>query len=191
MIIHGETLISEDVLEKEFVCNLSACSGACCVEGEFGAPLDEEEIAEIDRNLEAIKPYMTAQGRRKIARGIFAERDPDGDLVTKCIKGRDCVFAISENGIYKCAIEKAFEDGKSDFRKPISCHLYPIRISKVGEYEALNYSKWDICSDACKLGQKLKVPVYKFLRAPLIRKFGEEWYSELEGIGEALNADKA
>jgi hypothetical protein len=186
MLIHGNTLISEDILEKEFVCNLSACKGACCVEGDYGAPLLESELEDIDRNLEAIKEYMTPEARKKIAKGGYSELDPDGDLVTKCISGRDCVFAISENGIYKCAMEKAYEDGKTDFHKPISCHLYPIRISEVGEYEALNYNKWEICSAACTLGKKLSVPVYSFLKGPLMRKYGAEWYKGLEEIAEAM-----
>lgn len=188
MIIHENTLISEDILEKEFVCNLSACKGACCVEGDYGAPLLDEELNDIDRNLEAIKPYMTARGRSRIEEGGYSELDPDGDLVTKCIGGRDCVFAISEGGIYKCAIEKAYEEGKSDFRKPVSCHLYPVRISEVGEYLALNYSRWDICSPACSLGEKLRVPVYRFLKEPLIRKFGAGWYHSLEEIAAARHA---
>lgn len=185
MIIHEQTLISEDILEKEFVCNLSACKGACCVEGDYGAPLLDAELLDIDRNLEAIKPYMTPQGRKRIEKGGYSELDPDGDLVTKCISGRDCVFAISEDGVYKCAIEKAYEAGESDFHKPISCHLYPIRISEVGEYEALNYNRWDICSPACTLGQKLRIPVFQFLKAPLVRKYGTEWYKGLEEIAAA------
>jgi hypothetical protein len=185
MLIHENTLISEDIFEKDFVCNLAACKGACCVEGDFGAPLLDEELEHIDRNLEAIKKYMTPEAKQKIAKGGYSEIDPDGDLGTKCINGRDCVFAITENGVYKCAMEKAYEAGESDFHKPISCHLYPIRISQVGEYEALNYNKWDICSPACTLGKQLKVPVYAFLKGPLTRKYGAEWYKSLEEIAAA------
>ena len=182
MLLHENTLVSLDVIEEEFVCNLSACKGECCVEGEFGAPLDEEEIAIIDKELPNILPYLTDAGAKKIKKEGFHELDTDGDIVTKCIKGRDCVFAISEKGVYKCGIEKAYEEGKTKFMKPISCHLYPIRLDKVGEYTALNYSRWDICSPACKQGKVLKVPIYKFLKYSLERKFGVEWYAGLEHI---------
>ncbi|MCX6351626.1 MAG: DUF3109 family protein [Bacteroidetes bacterium] len=184
MIQHEGTLISLDVLEEDFVCNLSQCKGACCVEGDFGAPLNEDEIEIIERDLEAIKPFMTAVAVTQIEEMGFAEKDPDGDLVTQCIKGRDCVFAISEKGVYKCAIEKAYEAGKTDFKKPISCHLYPIRLSELQDYTAINYSVWDICTPACTLGKELKVPVYKFLKEPLQRKFGVQWYKDLELIAK-------
>ena len=184
MIQHDGTLISLDVLEEDFVCNLSKCKGAGCVEGDFGAPLNEDEIAIIEKDLEAIKPFMTSIAVKQIEEMGFAEKDPDGDLVTQCIKGRDCVFAIDEAGVYKCAIEKAFEAGKTDFKKPISCHLYPIRLSTLKEYTAINYSVWDICAPACTLGKELKVPVYRFLKEPLQRKFGEQWYADLEEIAQ-------
>jgi hypothetical protein len=183
MILHGNTLISLDLLEKEFVCNLTACKGACCVEGESGAPLLEEELALIDKNLEQVKPFMSAAARQKLEQeGSYYETDFDGDLVTRCMGGRDCIFAMNENGVYKCAIEKAWEAGQSDFKKPVSCHLYPIRIAEVGEYEALNYNRWEVCSPACSLGAQLQVPVYKFLKDALIRRYGQDWYDELEAI---------
>ncbi|MGZ5243953.1 MAG: DUF3109 family protein [Bacteroidia bacterium] len=182
MIVHENTLLSLDLFENEFVCNLSKCKGSCCVEGEYGAPLLEEEIPVIEENLEAIKPFMSPKMRKSVEKNGFYESDPDGDLVTKCMSGRDCVFAVNEDGIYKCAMENAFLAGKTNFHKPISCHLYPIRIAQVGEFEALNYSRWDICDDACSLGKQLQVPVFKFLKNPLIRKYGENWYKELEFI---------
>jgi hypothetical protein len=182
MLVHHNTLISLDILEEDFVCNLSKCKGACCVEGEFGAPLEYGELEIIEKEIEAILPYLTSVAQKQIREKGFHEIDIDGDLVTQCISGRDCVFAISEAGIYKCGIEKAYEAGKLSYKKPISCHLYPIRVSAVGDYIALNYSRWDICSDACKLGAELKVPVYKFLKGPLVRRFGEEWYEGLEAI---------
>jgi len=184
MIIHGDTLISEDIFEQNFICHIDKCKGICCVEGDYGAPLEEEEIPIIQSHLEAIKPYMSVKGLEVLAKDGFYEKDKDGDLVTTCVKKRDCVFAISENGIYKCAIEKAYLDNKIDFHKPISCHLYPIRLSKVSEFTAINYSRWYICSAACKLGDKEKVPMYAFLKQPLIRRFGEEWYKDLEDIAE-------
>src|SRR5690606_37102905 len=136
----------------------------------------------IEENLEAIKPFMTKKALKSLGKNGFYETDEDGDLVKKCLSGRDCVFAVNEDGTYKCAIENAFNAGKSTFHKPISCNLYPIRIAEVGEFEALNYSRWDICDDACSLGKQLQVPVYKFLKNPLIRKYGEDWYNELEFI---------
>lgn len=190
MIVLGNTLISLDIFETEFVCNLNQCKGSCCVEGDYGAPLDAEEVDAISGNLEGIKPYMTERARKKLDKQGFHEADPDGDLVTQCIGGRDCIFAIEEAGMYKCAIEKAHYDGKSSFLKPISCHLYPIRLSQVGEFTALNYHKWDICSDACHLGAALKVPVYKFLKNALIRQFGESWYHELEHIAAEYEASR-
>jgi hypothetical protein len=182
MLLHENTLISLDLLEKEFVCNLDKCKGACCVEGESGAPLDVEEIGLISEDIESIKPYMEPRSRDLLEKDGFHEYDKDGDLVTRCMNGRACIFAITENGIYKCAIEKAFNDGKTSFRKPLSCHLYPVRISKVGEFLALNYSKWEVCDPACKLGRSLKVPVYKFLKESLERGFGAEWYQGLVEI---------
>jgi hypothetical protein len=184
MIIHEHTLISPDIFEMEFACNLNKCKGACCVEGEFGAPLAEMELEVIDSQLENIRPYMTHKAKALLDKEGFYEKDIDGDLVTKCLSGRDCIFAINEEGVYKCSIDKAWQDGKSNFRKPISCHLYPIRISQVGEYTALNYDRWDICSPACEMGKSLGMPVYKYLKDALIRNFGEKWYSELEIIAE-------
>jgi len=190
MILHENTLISLDIFEKEFVCNLSKCKGSCCVEGEYGAPLLAEEIPLIEENLEAIKPFMAPKALKALEKSGFYEADPDGDLVTTCLKGRDCVFAVNENGVYKCAMENAYAAGKTNFHKPVSCHLYPIRIAEVGDYEALNYSKWNICDDACSLGKELKVPIYKFLKGPLTRKYGEQWYSDLEQIAQEFNSGR-
>jgi hypothetical protein len=182
MLLHDNTLISLDLLEKEFVCNLSACKGACCIEGESGAPLEEEEISIIAQNLEGIKPYMDSRALNLLTQEGFHEYDRDGDLVTKCLNGRECIFAITEEGIYKCAIEKACNEGKSTFKKPVSCHLYPVRVAKVGDYVALNYNKWEVCDPACSLGNSLKVPVFKFLKDALVRRFGTDWYQGLEEI---------
>jgi hypothetical protein len=187
MIIHEQTLISEDVLEKNFICNLGKCKGACCVEGEQGAPVSKEEITLIEKDLEQIKPYLTPQSIKAIEAKGFWETDPEGDLVTTCLPTGECNFSIYKDGILGCGIEQAWKDGKTTFRKPISCHLYPIRISQVGEYDALNYHRWDVCKPACKLGNEHKVPVYRFLKDALIRKYGEAWYAELDGIAEALN----
>lgn len=186
MIIHNDTLVSEDIFEKNFICNLSKCKGACCVEGDQGAPITEAEIEAIGKNLEQIKPYLTPLSLKAIEEKGFWETDPEGDLVTTCLPTGECNFSVYTDGILGCGMEQAWKDEKSTFRKPISCHLYPIRVSNVGEYEALNYHKWDVCKPACKLGDEHKVPVYKFLKDALVRKYGEPWYNELEDIAQAL-----
>jgi hypothetical protein len=176
----GEILVSDDVREKEFVCNLEKCKGACCVEGDFGAPLDKDELAILEEIYPKVKPYLSKEGIEVIEKIGTHTVDEDGDLVTPVIDGRECVYAIyDKKGVLKCGIEQAYYDGKVSWKKPISCHLYPIRITKKKEFEALNYHKWHICSPACALGKELQVPVYKFLKDPLIRKYGEAWYEDL------------
>jgi hypothetical protein len=182
----GEILVSDDVREKEFVCNLDKCKGACCVEGDFGAPLDEDELAILEEIYPKVKPYLSKEGIKVIEKVGTHTVDDDGDLVTPVIDGRECVYAIyDKKGVLKCGIEQAYYDGKVSWKKPISCHLYPIRITKKKEFEALNYHKWHICSPACALGKELQVPVYKFLKDPLIRKYGEAWYEDLLKAVEA------
>ena len=181
MIKVGEILVSDDIKEVEFVCNLEKCKGACCVEGDLGAPLEESELEIMKAIQKDIRPFITAEGAKAIDEQGAYILDEDGDFSTPTIGGRECAYALyDEKGILKCGIEQAYLAGKVAFRKPISCHLYPIRITtnKKG-FEAVNYHKLDICSAACKLGQSLGVPVYKFLKDPLIRKYGEVWYSEL------------
>lgn len=182
MIQHKKTLISEEIIENEFVCNLTACKGACCIEGEYGAPLDKDELEIISNDLEKIKPYLSRASVKLLDEKGFHEKDPDFDDVTTCLPDGECVFAVYENGMHKCGIEKANLEGKTEFRKPISCHLYPIRLNKVGNYTALNYNRWHICSPACKLGKEYNVPVYQFLQEALVRKFGQLWYDEMEEI---------
>lgn len=181
MIIVRETLVSEDILEKEFVCDLSKCKGACCVEGDAGAPVEADEVQTLADIYPKVKPFLRPEGQTAIEeQGTTVVDESDGEYVTPLINGGECAYVIFENGVSKCGIEKAWEEGAVDFRKPVSCHLYPIRISKYSEYEAVNYHKWQICSDACKLGEQLKVPVYKFLKDSLVRRYGPDWYSELE-----------
>jgi len=188
MIKIGDTLISEDVLESYFVCDLEKCKGACCVEGDLGAPLDEEELDKLKENFEGIAPFLTERGRKEIERQGLYIFDLEGDYSTPTIDGRECAYAIyGEKGILKCGIELAYENGKSNFRKPISCHLYPVRISKNTTSIAINYDKWDICNPACVLGAQLNVPVYLFLREALVQKFGREWYNQLEKYAEEKN----
>ncbi len=181
MIEIGKTLISDDVVEEAFVCDLQKCKGACCVEGDLGAPLLEEELPLIGEVLDLVKPYLAEEAIEVLEREGGYILDEDKDYSTSTINNKECAFAFyDDGGILKCSIEQAHKDGKTDFKKPISCHLYPVRISKLPEFEALNYDRWSICSSACDLGKELKVPVYKFLKEALIRKFGVDWYHELE-----------
>jgi len=181
MIAIDNTIVSEHLLEKKFVCDLAACKGECCVAGDAGAPLDEDELEMLKKVLPKVKPYMQPEGIKAVEeQGVYVF-DEDGELVTPLIDGKECAFTIfDDKGIAKCAIEQAYYDGKIKWKKPISCHLYPVRITKYKDYDAVNYHKWNVCRPACKCGEKLDVPVYKFLREPLIRKYGENWYKQLE-----------
>ena len=189
MIIEiDDKLVSQDIFDKHFVCNLTACKGACCVEGDDGAPLTVEEVDLIEDHLETIKPYMTQKGIDVVdQQGVFY-MDRVNEPVTSLVNGKDCVFVtLDENGITKCGIEQAYREDKIPFNKPISCHLYPIRVNKYPKFESLNYDRWPICKPACTLGEELKVPVFKFLKEPLIRKYGEAFYTELEKVSDELN----
>ena len=188
MIAIDRTLISEDLLEKKFVCDLNACKGACCVAGDSGAPLDKEELEVLNSVVEKVKPYMVKKGIKAIEKHGTYVVDGDGDYTTTLVSpGAECAFVFfDENKIAKCAIEQAYYDGKIDWKKPISCHLYPVRITKHKEYDAVNYDKWSVCKPACSCGEKLDVPVYKFLKDPLIRKYGKEWFKTLEKSAKLL-----
>lgn len=181
MILIGNTVISDDIKEQFFVCDLDKCKGACCVEGDSGAPLEDEETQIIEDIYPIVKDYITQEGRNAIEKQGTWVIDKDGDKGTPTIgDNRECAYALyDEKRILKCGIEQAYLDGRITYKKPISCHLYPIRVKKYDDFEALNYDRWDICSAACVLGSKLGVPVYKFLKDALIRKFGEDWYAEL------------
>lgn len=182
MIAIDHTLISEDLLEKKFVCDLNACKGACCVAGDAGAPLDKDELEILDGVLEKVKPYMVKKGLAAVKKHGTYVVDGDGDYTTTLVgEGQECAFVyFDETKTAKCAIEKAWSEGVISWKKPISCHLYPVRISRHKGYEAVNYSKWNICKPACACGEKLDVPVYKFLKEPLIRKYGKDWFKQLE-----------
>jgi hypothetical protein len=188
MIIIGNTIISESIYNVCFSCDLPKCHGACCVEGDAGAPLEMEEISILEDALELIKPYMTPEGTEVIEKvGVF-DYDANGHYVTPLVKDRECSFVFFENGIVRCAIEKAYEKKKLDFRKPLSCHLYPIRRSQLLDNEILNYHSWSICSDALIKGKKEKNYLYRFLKEPLIRKYGRNWYNKLiKAINNILN----
>lgn len=188
MIELDNKLISQDIFTKQFVCNLSACKGSCCVEGDAGAPLELEEKQLIEDNLTKIIPFMRQEGIEKVANEGVSYSDFDGEQVTTLVNNKECAFVyFDENNITKCSIEKAYREGEIEFNKPISCHLYPIRVKKLKYYDALDYNRWDICSPACSLGEELKVPVYKFLKEPLTRKYGEEFYEKLELVASELS----
>lgn len=181
MIEIGHVLVHEDVVNENFVCNLNRCKGACCLEGDSGAPLDAAELDILDEIYPKVKPYMTAKGVATVEQNGTYVEDFEGDYTTPCVDvNKECAYVIWENGITKCAIEKAYEQGAISWRKPISCHLYPIRITKYPEFDVLNYDRWSICSPACSFGKELKVHVHEFLKGPLIRKYGEDWYQGLE-----------
>lgn len=181
MLVVRNTYISDDVMENFFVCDLEKCKGACCVEGHLGAPLEEEELPKIEAVYEKVKPYLTPEAIEVIDKEGLYIKDHEGDYSTTTINDRECVFAYyDDKGFLKCGIETAYLNGEIDFIKPISCHLYPIRITKLDIEEALNYHRWQICSPACDHGKALGVPLYKFLKTPLVRRYGEDWYQELE-----------
>ena len=185
MISIKKTLVSEDLFEQEFVCDLSACKGACCVEGDGGAPLNEEELDVLESIYENVKPFMSENGIKSVkSQGKWVVGE-DGGKETPLVRGKECVYAFfDQNNIAKCAIETAYREGKIKYKKPISCELYPIRISSYQEFDAVNYHKWHICKPACDCGQKLKTPVYKFLQEPLIKKYGSDWYKALDFAAE-------
>lgn len=187
MIQVDEVILSEEIFDQHFVCDLNSCKGACCIEGDAGAPLILEEIDKMEADVDQIIPFLTDEGRATIEKqGVF-EVDTDGEYVTPLNNGKECAFTtFDQNGIAKCGIEDAYRAGKTSFRKPSSCHLYPIRISKLNEYDALNYHQWHICKPACECGAKLKVKVYQFLKEPLINKYGEAWYKQLIEVDRLL-----
>lgn len=182
MIQIKDTLISDDIITECFVCDLSRCKGECCIAGDSGAPVGEEEKKTMEDILPHVLPYMTPEGRRTVElMGAWVVDNYDRSPVTPLIDGKECAYLIkNDEGISLCAIEQAYNDGKIRFKKPISCHLYPIRLSQIMSYTALNYHRWEVCSDACVLGKKLGVPIYKFLKEPLTARFGKNWYAELE-----------
>ena len=193
MIQIDDALISRDLFEKQFVCDLNACKGACCIEGDSGAPLTDEELPILEEVYEAVKPYMRQEGIDAVAAsGVYEKDSWDGEMVTPLVNGKECAYVTyEEDGSLRCAIEQAYLDGKVNWKKPISCHLYPIRIKKYSEYEAVNYDKWEICKAACALGEKLGVKVYQFAKEALIRKYGEDWYKAMEEVdNELFNIDK-
>lgn len=186
MIQIDDKLISFNVFEKQFCCDLPKCLGACCVHGQSGAPLEPEEIDILEQELEQIKPFLKPSGLDAINKQGVAIRDLDGDMVTSLIGTEECAFSIEENGITFCAIEKAWLKGKTKFQKPISCHLYPIRAKKYPTFTALNYDKWSICEPARVLGEKKGIAIFRFLKDAITRAYGEKFYAEMEEAAKYL-----
>ena len=183
----GKTIVSEEIIEKDFVCNLSACKGACCIDGDAGAPLDKDEAVILQEIYPKIKPFLRQEGIQVIEKkGKFITLK-ENDLETPLINGKNCAYAnFDNNGIAFCAIEEAYNQGEISWKKPVSCHLYPVRVKDYSEFSAVNYHKWQICDVACVLGEELQVPIYKFIKEALIRKFGEDWYMELEKVAQSM-----
>ncbi len=183
MIQIDDTLVSLDVLESKFICDLSHCKGICCVEGDSGAPLLEEEVAELEKALPVIWDDLSPEAQDIIDKQGVSYVDVEGDLVTSIVNNKDCVFTCYDaDGTCKCAVEKAYRAGKLSFYKPVSCHLYPIRVTEYDTFSAVNYHRWEICKAAEVLGKKIGMPVYKYLKEPLIRRFGTDWYDSLEEV---------
>jgi hypothetical protein len=191
MLQIGDKVVSLELLEEKFICDLDQCKGQCCVDGESGAPLEEGEKELIEKNYPLIKEYLRKESIKSIEKQGFTVIDRDGETVTPLLDGEECVYAIFEDGIAKCAIEKAYFDKKITFRKPISCHLYPIRLKNLYDnIEAVNYHKWSVCEPARELGCKKNVVVYKFLKDALVRRYGFDWYNELDEVARIYLKEK-
>ena len=194
MLLIQELLISDDVIEKKFICNLKACKGACCWEGEWGAPLSREELITIEKIYPAMQPFLRPEAVERIKEvGLYEWNEVPQEYGTTLMEDGACVFMTYDAlGIATCGMEEAHRAGVTDFKKPISCHLYPIRVTKNEDtgFEALNYDEWDICSAACALGEKEQVAVYEFLKEPIIRKYGADFYQELDIIAKLMEAER-
>jgi len=185
MIAIDDKLISDELVQEDFVCDLEACKGGCCVEGDAGAPLERAELGILDRIYDQVSPFLSPEGRQEIrsqGRYVF---NPRGGFVTPTIGNGICAYGVREGGIVKCGIEKAFHAAGTDFIKPLSCHLYPVRVKKESGYDSVNYEpRKSLCDPACTLGRKLKVPVFRFLKEALIRKYGPSFYEALEAVAQ-------
>lgn len=187
----GKTIVSEDIISEEFVCNLHACKGACCIDGDAGAPLEEKETGVLLEIYRKVKPFLRQEGIDAIEeQGAFV-KGHDGEWETPLVDGRECAYVtFGDGGIAQCGLEKAWKAGATKWRKPVSCHLYPVRVKEYSELVAVNYHRWEICDPACSLGRELRVPVYVFVKDALIRKFGAAWYAELEKVAQELGANR-
>ncbi len=192
MIQIDNALLSAEVFDEHFMCDLAACKGACCVQGDAGAPLEESELDVLDRIYSEVKPYLRPEGTAAIeAQGKYVKDDYDQEWVTPLVNDEECAYAIfTDDGTALCGIEKAYRDGKVDWPKPVSCHLYPIRIKQYRTFDAVNYDRWHICSPACDCGLNEKIKVYQFAKPALVRKYGASWYEELEQAAKLLEDSK-
>jgi hypothetical protein len=180
-------LISADVFEKHFICDISQCAGICCVLGDSGAPLEKKEKKILQDEYENYVSYMKPEGRQTIENEGHTIIDPDGDLVTPLINGKECAYScFDDEGVCYCAIERAYLDGKTKFRKPVSCYLYPIRLKPFGEFTGLNYDVWSACDCARKKGKDENIPVFRFLKEPIIARFGKTFYKKMEKVYEEV-----
>ena len=183
----NNTIISADIFKRKFVCDLNACKGACCIEGDAGAPLTKDEVVQIENNLDKIKPFMQDAGLRSVTNQGVSYLDQEGEPVTMLVDGKECAFVFyNDAGFALCAIEAAHRSGAIENIKPISCALYPIRVKQYRDFKALQFDEWKICDAACECGAKLDVPVYRFLKDPIIRAFGSDYYKELEKIAPEI-----
>lgn len=187
MIEIKDTVVTLDLFREQFCCDLGACKGACCIEGDAGAPVKLEEVAQLEEAAEIVWDELSPKAQEVIKAQGVVYTDQDGDIVTSIVDNKDCVFTCyDDKGCCYCAIDKAFREGRCKFQKPISCHLYPIRLNRMGSYTAVNYHRWDVCKAATLLGKKLNLPVYKFLKEPLIKAFGQEWWDECDVVAGEL-----
>jgi hypothetical protein len=190
MLEIGNTLVSLDLITSNFTCDLAACHGACCVTGDSGAPLEPEEVIKLKEIFPALRPFLREESVRTIEETGTSVTDVEMDTVTPLNNGKECAYTVFEEGIARCAIEKAFMEGVVDFRKPVSCHLYPIRIKKYKRFEAVNYDRWEICSPATVLGDKLQMPVFRFVKEALARHYGDEWFNLLDTATKNLKIER-
>jgi len=189
MIQIGDIIVSRDLFDKHFICHLKECEGNCCVFGDSGAPLEDYEAEALAGDINKIKPYLRAEGRRAVSEQGAWIIDMEGDKVTPLIGREECAYVVFEDKIARCAIEQAFEEGSIGFRKPVSCHLYPIRVSKLKHGKALNYHRWSVCEPARILGEDKGLPVFRFLKDAIVRVYGEDFYEELEVVYQEMCRD--
>jgi hypothetical protein len=190
MIEIGKSIVSLELITSNFTCNLKACKGACCVIGDSGAPLEDDEVELLKEIYPLLKPFLSEESIATIDTFGTSVVDFENDKVTPLNNGKECAYTIFKDGIAFCGIEKAYNEGAVPFRKPISCHLYPVRIKKYKAFDAVNYDRWDICKPAITLGDELKMPVHRFVKDALGRKYGEEWFKLLETAARNLKIEK-
>lgn len=184
----GQVLLSSDLITEEFCCDLDQCHGACCIEGDAGAPVTMDEVMELENNLDNVWPLLSATAQAVIDRQGVAYTDREGDLVTSIVGGKDCVFTCYDGPTCLCAVEKACREGRCRFQKPVSCALYPVREKTFNDGTVgLNYHRWEVCQCARQKGRRLHLPLYRFLRGPLVRRFGQPWYDELCSVATELS----